>query len=182
MRNPDWHLRFDVASPLIPRLSPPQKPSAAHRAQNSNLDSVLPKLRPVATFEFAGAGAKSGRNAEMNERPKLGSWDGGRGRLLLGPRTPDMRRLLASKTWRVGAPCPFPPLIYACVRRRSSATTSLKTIRCCCSSGGSPRSAACKPAAAVQFLTGDLTIRYRLHLSGNCSFCVEAAPSEPMKG
>jgi hypothetical protein len=75
--NPDWHLRLDVASPLIPRLSPPQKPFAAHRAQTRTWTAWFLNYCAVATFEFAGADAKSGRNAEMNERPKLGSWEGG---------------------------------------------------------------------------------------------------------
>ncbi|RZT46312.1 hypothetical protein EV283_3249 [Sphingomonas sp. BK036] len=68
MRNPDWYLRFDVASLLIPCVSFLQKPSAAHRYKTQTWTACFLNYRPFPIFEFAKSGAKSSRNAEMNER------------------------------------------------------------------------------------------------------------------
>lgn len=93
MRNLDWHLRFDVASPLIPCLNLLQMASKAHRAQNPDSDSLHPKLSPNRDIRIRRVSRQKQSSRGDERAAVVGKLGRGRGRLLLGrPSTLDVAR------------------------------------------------------------------------------------------
>ena len=68
-------VRRSVAANPVPKPRKSRPQLIGHKTRTWT--ACFLNYRPVGTFEFAGSGAKSGSNAEMNERPKLESWEGG---------------------------------------------------------------------------------------------------------